>query len=121
MNKKILIVDDHSDIRHLIRLTLGKSYEILEAEDGMTGLSIARLQKPDLVVLDVMMPGEMDGFAVLESIKGDPALKSVRVVMVTARGQARDYDVGMAKGADGYFIKPFSPLQLTDAIKGLLK
>jgi DNA-binding response OmpR family regulator len=121
MNKKILIVDDHSDIRQLIRITLGKSFEILEAEDGMTALAITRSQHPHVVVLDVMMPGELDGFQVLETIKSDPVLKDVRVIMVTARGQARDYELGMARGADGYFIKPFSPLQLTAAIKDLMK
>ncbi len=121
MNQKILIVDDHSDIRQLIRITLGKSFELLEAEEGMAALAIIRSQRPRVVVLDVMMPGEMDGFQVLEAVRGDPALKEVRVIMVTARGQARDYELGMARGADGYFIKPFSPLQLTGAIKELMK
>lgn len=114
---KILLVDDHSDIRRLIRLTLGKDFEVLEAEDGMTGLDIARKQKPDLVVLDVMMPGKMDGLQVLDAIKADPQLTRTRVIMVTARGQARDYEDGMQRGADAYFIKPFSPLQLIAAIK----
>ncbi len=121
MSEKILIVDDHSDIRHLIRLTLGKSFELLEAEEGAMALTITRSQRPRVVVLDVMMPGELDGFEVLDAIKSDPALKGVRVIMVTARGQARDYEMGMARGADGYFIKPFSPLQLTNAIKELMK
>jgi DNA-binding response OmpR family regulator len=121
MSEKILIVDDHSDIRHLIRLTLGKSFELLEAEEGVSALAITRSQRPRVVVLDVMMPGELDGFQVLDAIKSDPTLKGVRVIMVTARGQARDYEMGMARGADGYFIKPFSPLQLTNAIKELMK
>jgi len=117
---KILIVDDHSDIRRLIRITLGKSFEVLEAEDGRSGLDIARLQKPDLVVLDVMMPGALDGLQVLDAIKSDPRLKQTRVIMVTARGQANDYEDGMRRGADAYFIKPFSPLQLVSAIKETL-
>jgi len=121
MSEKILIVDDHSDIRHLIRITLGKSFEILEAEEGATALSIVRRAHPKVVVLDVMMPGELDGFQVLEAIKGDPALKDIRVIMVTARGQARDYEMGMSRGADGYFIKPFSPLQLTNQIMEFMK
>lgn len=114
---KILLVDDHSDIRRLIRITLGKEFEVLEAEDGLTGLDIARRQKPALVVLDVMMPGAMDGLQVLDAIKADPELVKTRVIMVTARGQARDYEDGMKRGADAYFIKPFSPLQLIAAIK----
>jgi CheY-like chemotaxis protein len=117
---KILLVDDHSDIRRLVRITLGKNFEVFEAEDGVTALDIARRHKPDLVVLDVMMPGEMDGLQVLDAIKADPQLAATRVIMVTARGQASDFDDGMARGADGYFIKPFSPLQLVSAIKETL-
>ncbi len=117
---KILLVDDHSDIRRLIRITLGKAFEVLEAEDGKTGLEIARRQKPDLVVLDVMMPGELDGLQVLDAIKSDPQLKNTRVIMVTARGQVQDYEDGVQRGADAYFIKPFSPLQLVAAIKETL-
>jgi len=118
---KILLVDDHSDIRRLIRITLGKNYEVLEAEDGATALEIVRNQRPALVVLDVMMPGSMDGLAVLDAIKADPELIQTRVIMVTARGQAKDYEDGMERGADAYFIKPFSPLQLAAAIKELLE
>lgn len=117
---KILLVDDHSDIRRLIRITLGKSFDVLEAEDGVTALDIIKRHKPDLVVLDVMMPGEMDGLQVLDAIKAEPQLAGTRVIMVTARGQVRDYDDGMKRGADAYFIKPFSPLQLVAAIKDTL-
>lgn len=117
---KILLVDDHSDIRRLIRITLGKSFEVMEAEDGVTGLEIARRQKPDLVVLDIMMPGELDGLQVLDAIKADPELANTRVIMVTARGQTHDYEAGISRGADAYFIKPFSPLQLVACIKETL-
>lgn len=118
--KRILLVDDHSDIRRLIRITIGKDFDVLEAEDGLSGLEIARHQKPDLVVLDVMMPGELDGLDVLDAIKADPKLVQTRVIMVTARGQTRDFEEGMKRGADAYFIKPFSPLQLVAAIKTAL-
>lgn len=118
---KILLVDDHSDIRRLIRITLGQSFEVLEAEEGSIALQIVRQQRPALVVLDIMMPGEMDGLQVLEAIKSDPDTASTKVVMVTARGQARDYEIGMERGADAYFIKPFSPLQLVAAIKKLIE
>ncbi|TRZ96121.1 MAG: response regulator [Rhodocyclaceae bacterium] len=117
---KILLVDDHSDMRRLIRITLGSAFDVLEAEDGKTGLEVARRTQPDLVVLDVMMPGDMDGLQVLNAIKSDPLLIHTRVIMVTARGQARDYEDGMQCGADAYFIKPFSPLQLVAAIKEIL-
>ncbi|AXS80417.1 response regulator transcription factor [Dechloromonas sp. HYN0024] len=118
--KTVLLVDDHPDIRRLVRITLGKSFEVIEAEDGATALDLVRSRKPQLVVLDVMMPGAMDGFQVLEAIKSDPELGGTRVVMVTARGQAQDYDYGTKLGADAYFIKPFSPLQLVAAIKEIL-
>lgn len=116
----ILLVDDHSDIRRLISVTLSRDYTVLEAEDGKSGLDIVRSRKPDLVVLDVMMPGEYDGLQVLDAIKADPELRHIRVIMVTARGQVRDYEDGMKRGADAYFIKPFSPLQLVTAIKDTL-
>jgi CheY-like chemotaxis protein len=106
---KVLLVDDHSDIRRLIRITLGKDFEVLEAEDGMTGLEIARKQKPDLVVLDVMMPGEMDGLQVLDAIKADPTLAQTRVIMVTARGQARDYEDGMQARRRRLFHQALQP------------
>lgn len=115
--KKILLVDDQPDIRRMIRITLGKTFEVLEAEDGGIALDIARRLKPDLVVLDVMMPGNFDGLQVLDAIRSDPQLMHTRVVMVTARGQVRDYEDGMGRGADAYFIKPFSPLDLVAAIK----
>ncbi|MFA6119879.1 MAG: response regulator [Sideroxydans sp.] len=118
--KKVLIVDDHSDIRRLIRITLGNGFEVLEAEDGETSLKIIRSEKPDLVVLDVMMPGNMDGLKVLDSIMSDAELKHIHVIMVTARGQVSDYENGLNRGAEEYFIKPFSPLQLVTAIKETL-
>jgi DNA-binding response OmpR family regulator len=121
MKKKILLVDDHSDIRHLVRITLGRNFEVLEAEDGTTALAVIKSQSPDLVVLDVMMPGELDGLKVLDTIRADPARSQMPVIMVTARGQASDYEDGMARGADAYFIKPFSPLQLAACIKEKLE
>lgn len=120
MMKKILLVDDHADIRRLIRITLGKNFEVFEAEDGTTGLAMAREKRPDLVVLDVMMPSELNGLQVLDALKSDPQLSATPVIMVTARGQAQDYEDGMRRGADAYFIKPFSPLQLVACIKETL-
>ncbi len=117
---KILLVDDHADIRRLMRVTLGKTFDICEAEDGVTALQLAREERPDLIVLDVMMPGELDGLQVLDAIRADPQLQRTRVIMVTARGQVRDTEVGMQRGADAYFVKPFSPLQLTACIQETL-
>jgi len=117
--KKVLLVDDHADIRRMIRITLGKTFEVLEAEDGITALEVIRRTKPDLVVLDVMMPGDLDGLQVLDAIRRDPQLMQTLVILVTARGQAQDHETGMGHGADAYYIKPFSPLQLVETIKKL--
>jgi DNA-binding response OmpR family regulator len=117
---KVLVVDDQPDIRRLVRVTLGKRFETIEADNGVKALAIARLEHPAVVVLDVMMPGEMDGFQVLDAIRNDPDLKDVRVIMLTARGQETDCAMGLARGADGYFIKPFSPLLLAKAIRELV-
>ncbi len=119
--KRILIVEDQSDIRKLIRMTLEfEDYEIHEAADGAFGLRMASAVRPDLVLLDVMMPGEMDGLQVCQAIKANPVLAGMKVVLLTARGQARDREAGQKAGADEYLVKPFSPLQLIETIERLL-
>lgn len=117
---KILIVDDHPDIRQLIRLTLGNSYEIYEAGDGVTAVKLAREHKPRVVVLDIMMPGEMDGLQALQAIRSDATLSETKVIMVTARSSAADQATALEYGAHAYFCKPFSPVQLVNSIKGLI-
>jgi DNA-binding response OmpR family regulator len=119
--KRVLIVEDQADIRKLIRMTLEfEDYEIHEASNGATGLRLARDIRPDLMLLDVMMPGELDGLQVCHQIKNDPATAGIRAVLLTARGQARDREVGREVGADEYLVKPFSPLQLIETIERLL-
>ena len=119
--KRVLIVEDQADIRKLIRMTLEfEDYEIQEASDGASGLRVAREFKPDLMLLDVMMPGELDGLQVCQRIKRDEATRHIRVVLLTARGQARDRETGREAGADEYLVKPFSPLQLIETIERLL-
>lgn len=115
--KKILIVDDQPDIRRLINLTLGKRYEIIEASDGSSALETVGNQKPDALILDVMMPGKIDGLEVLRRVKGSPRTQDIFVIMVTAKGQAVDLDSAIQAGADGYLIKPFSPLQLMSMLQ----
>ena len=117
----ILVVDDHADIRRLLSITLGKEYQILEAEDGVTALDLVRRHHPKVVLLDVMMPGEMDGLQVLDAIKADSQTRETLVAMITARGQAADHDEGRRRGADAYFIKPFSPLQVVAWVREHLK
>ncbi len=120
--KRVLIVEDQPDIRKLIRMTLEfEAYEIHEAADGAFGLNLARATKPDIVLLDVMMPGELDGLQVCHRLKNDPATRHIKVVLLTARGQARDREAGQQAGADEYLVKPFSPLQLIETIERLLE
>ena len=118
--KKILIVDDHADIRRLIHLTLEfEQYEIHEAADGSAALERVSQLQPDLVLLDVMMPGPINGLEVCRRIRAMPQLCAVRVMLLSARGQASDREAGMQAGADSYLVKPFSPLQLIDFIAEL--
>lgn len=113
---KVLIVDDQADIRRMMAIALDDEFDLLEAEDGLTALEILRQHRPDVVLLDIMMPGGLDGLQVLEQIRADAELKHTRVILVSAKGQASDYELGMQKGANAYFVKPFSPLQLLAAI-----
>ena len=117
----ILIVDDHSDIRRLLSITLGKEFQIIEAEDGASALEAIHHYHPKAVLLDVMMPGELDGLQVLDAIKADPATCDTLVAMITARGQSADHDEARKRGADAYFIKPFSPLQVVAWVRSHLK
>ena len=113
---KVLIVDDQADIRRMMNIALADNFDLLEAEDGVTALEMVRLHQPDVVLLDIMMPGVMDGLQVLRIIRADPQIKNTCVIMVSAKGQVSDYELGMQMGANAYFVKPFSPLQLLDAI-----
>ncbi len=119
--KKILIVDDEEKVRKLVEVTLsvGK-LEILHAGSGNEALKIARQTKPDLILLDIMMPGKLDGFDVCRLLKKDPDTKDIYVIMLTAKGQQADKERGFAMGADDYFVKPFSPMELMDKIDKVL-
>lgn len=114
---KILIVDDQFDIRRLLRAMLGKEFEILEASDGLGALECLQREWPTVILLDVMMPGELDGLQVLDAIKANPATSHIKVAMVTAKGQASDQLDALHRGADAYFIKPFSPLQVVKWVR----
>jgi DNA-binding response OmpR family regulator len=111
--KKILIVEDHADIRRLIRMTLEvEEYVILEAADAQDGWDLARRGHPDVVLLDVMMPGEINGLDLCLALKVDPAFASTKVVVLSARSCSADREAGLRAGADAYLVKPFSPMEL---------
>lgn len=121
MSHRILIVEDQADIRKLIRMTLEfGDFEIQEAVDGESGLAAAANFKPTVMLLDVMMPGQLDGYQVCQRIKQDPDLRHIQVVLLTARGQVSDIEAGQRAGANAYLVKPFSPLELIDRVEALV-
>ena len=118
LTKKLLIVDDVGEVRKLLRLTLGYGkYQLYEAANAKDALEVAQRVVPDVMVLDVMMPGEMDGFQLCEAIRQDARMKSMFVVLLTARGQKADLEEGKRVGADAYIVKPFSPNHLIEVIE----
>jgi len=114
--KRILVVDDQSDIRKLVRLTLHKRYEVLEASDAMEAYDSIHKNTPDCVILDVMMPGEMNGYQLCRKLRLEYGVNSFPIILLTARGHETERDHGMNAGADSYLVKPFSPLELTRQI-----
>ena len=120
MSKRILIVDDEPNIVISLEfLMMREGHEVHVARDGEAGLVAVRNHRPDLVVLDVMMP-KLDGFAVLASIRADPDLARTRVLMLTAKGREAEREKGLTLGADAYMPKPFSTRELVDRVKELL-
>ncbi|MBX9715262.1 MAG: response regulator [Burkholderiaceae bacterium] len=118
--KSILIIEDQSDIRRLIRWSLEtEGYTFREANNGEQGLAAARAEPPALILLDVMMPGALDGLQTCALLKADPELAGVPVVMLSARAQASDLEAGDRAGADAYLAKPFSPLELIETVNRL--
>jgi CheY-like chemotaxis protein len=122
MLKKVLIVDDQPDIRKLILMTMeSEGYDLHEASNGEDALRSVHNLRPDVVLLDVMMPGTLDGYQVCEKIKNDPLLQlTTKVVLLTARGQLTDIARGKSVGCDAYLVKPFSPLELIDTVDRLV-
>lgn len=117
----ILIVEDQPDIRSLIRMTLEMGdHEIHEAENGDSGWHMVCALRPDLVLLDVMIPGTLDGYQVCKKIRHEPLVCATPVIMLTARGQQSDFEMGKQAGATAYLTKPFSPLELIDTVEAHL-
>jgi two-component system alkaline phosphatase synthesis response regulator PhoP len=117
---KILVVDDEIYIVHILDFSLGmEGYDVVTALDGEQALDKLKSEKPDLIVLDIMMP-KLDGYEVCKAIKSDPATKQIPVILLSAKGRNVDQKMGFDVGADDYITKPFSPRKLVERINQLL-
>ncbi len=115
--KKVLIVEDQQDVQDLLKVALAKPDRmLLHALDAMTGLSLARDERPDLILLDIMLPGAMDGFGLLLELKGNPQTADAKIIIVSARAQDQDQDAALNAGADGYITKPFRLSHLKECV-----
>jgi len=115
--KRVLVIDDEAPIRLLCRVNLeAEGMEVLEAADGITGLEATVREQPDVVLLDVMMPG-LDGWSVAERLLADPATEAIPIVFLTARADLRDRARGIDLGGLDYITKPFNPVELASLIR----
>lgn len=121
MAKRILVVDDEPDLVEMIKMRLEASgYEVIPAYDGKEALDKAKKEKPDLIILDLMLP-KIDGYKVCRMLKFDEKYKKIPIIMFTARAQEQDIKLGKDVGGDAYITKPFEPQGLLAKIKELLK
>lgn len=119
MKPKVLIIEDDDPIAEAERLILEERYEVHHARDGEAGLQLVETLKPDLVVLDLMLP-RRGGYDVCFTLRQNPRYAKTKIVMVTAKTQRSDEDKGMLVGADHYLTKPFEPAQLLAAVEKVL-
>lgn len=120
--KKILIVDDQIEVRELVQVTLEiGDYQILTAENGQQALEIAHIEHPDIILMDIMMPGsEVDGLEACRRLKANSTTADIPIVMLSAKGQEGDIENGKIAGADDYFTKPFSPIALIEKVESVI-
>jgi DNA-binding response OmpR family regulator len=117
---RILVVDDEIYIVHILDFSLGmEGYEVITALDGEQALEKLKTEKPDLIVLDIMMP-KLDGYEVCKAIKSSPETRHIPVILLSAKGRNVDQKLGFDVGADDYITKPFSPRKLVERINQLL-
>ncbi len=119
MKKSVVIIEDEVNIAKAEELILQEEYDVHLAHDGEEGLAKIREVKPDVVVLDWMLP-KVSGVDVLKALREDPSTTKTKVVMVTAKNQQEDEDTGMDAGADDYIMKPFEPIELMHVINQML-
>ena len=118
---KVLVVDDEEYIQHILNFSFGaEGYEVITAADGEEAVTMARSEKPDIIVLDIMMP-KMDGYEACKQIKADPQTQGIPVILLTAKGREVDRKLGAEAGADDYVVKPFSPGRLIERVEGFIK
>ena len=118
--KRILLIEDEKDMAYAVTLQLeAKGYEVITAFDGRDGLDKARTKKPDLIILDLMLP-KIDGYKVCRMLKFDNKYQNIPIILFTARAQDSDKKIGRDVGADAYITKPFEPSVLLDKIRELL-
>jgi DNA-binding response OmpR family regulator len=119
--RTVLIADDEAPIRLLVRVNLeAEGYRVIEATDGVSTLEIVRQDRPDVILLDVMMPHK-DGWQVAEELLGDEELAAIPVIFLTARADLRDHERGLVAGALQYITKPFNPRELATCVEDAIK
>jgi DNA-binding response OmpR family regulator len=118
----ILVVDDEPQIVEVVQDYLKQvGFRVLAARDGQTALTLARHDRPDLIILDLMLPGGMDGLDVCRRLRQDPALTNVPIIMLTARTEETDRLIGLELGADDYVTKPFSPREVVARVRAVMR
>jgi two-component system alkaline phosphatase synthesis response regulator PhoP len=119
--EKVVIIEDEPDILEVVQYNLSREgYRVLGSRDGEEGLSLTRKEVPDLILLDLMLPG-LDGIEICRRLKADPVTTAIPIIMVTAKGEESDVVLGLGLGADDYVTKPFSPKELTARVRAVLR
>jgi len=120
MTKRILVVEDHEDNRQILRVLLGSAgYQMIEAHDGETALTTAASERPDLILMDIQLPG-LDGYEATRRIKADPTLSAIPIIAVTSYALTGDEEKALAAGCSAYVAKPYSPLELLNKLREYL-
>jgi two-component system, cell cycle response regulator DivK len=120
MSKRILVIEDQEDNRQILRdLLTSVDFEVIEAEDGETGLAAAAAHRPDLILMDIQLPG-LDGYEATRRLKADAVLHAIPVIAVTSYASSSDVDKARAAGCDAFVSKPFSPRQLLAKVREYL-
>ena len=119
--KKMLIVEDMPELKELFKITVGEdNFDILETDTGEEAIKIAIKEKPSIILMDIGLAGNMDGFQTIKEVKGNPLTKNTKIIIISAREKNLDVMVGKGVGADAYITKPFSPLELIEVIENIM-